>query len=160
MKQIAFLSACCCLFACNSPALPYREAPTKYFPVHFYVENGSETQPTTDLRIDWDTTVVAQDTFRYTGIGDLFDTYSLSAKSGLHRIKVTNNLNRLVRDTTIQVDTLTHVFISFTYNKLDAATVRGIREQHPPEGEEVVINALSMPKQLSVHIMRGHISIP
>ncbi|GAB3236303.1 hypothetical protein GCM10027346_26880 [Hymenobacter seoulensis] len=114
----------------------------------------------TDLRIEWDTTVVAQDTFRYTGIADNPDIYSLLAKAGLHRVKVTNNKNELVRDTTIMVDTLTHVFISFVYKKLDEAALQRIRKQHPPEDQEWVINRLSEPKRLVTYVMKGPISIP
>ncbi|SNR82308.1 hypothetical protein SAMN06269173_10815 [Hymenobacter mucosus] len=124
------------------------------------MENGSRTQPATDLLIKWDTTVVAQDTFRYSGIADQYDGYSVLAKSGEHRIKVVNSLNHLVRDTTITVDTLTHVFISFWYTQLDSATLNRVHEQHPPEGEEAVIKALSEPKRLVIYLMKGPISIP
>lgn len=145
--------------SCNSPALPYQNQSTRTYPVHFYIDNISETQKAIDLTVKWDTTVVLNDTVRYTGIGDLFDTYSLVIKSGPHRLLVRSSGQQLTCDTTLTVDSLTHVFISFVYTKLDAKTLKHIHDEYPLE-EQAVINALSEPKRLVVSTMRGPISIP
>ncbi|GAB2953438.1 hypothetical protein GCM10027048_18260 [Hymenobacter coalescens] len=129
--------------------------------VTFYVYNGSQTQPATDLLIRWDTTVVAQDTFRYTNVSDQYETYQLSIQPGEHHIRVVNSMNQLQLDSTIIVrNPLMHVFVGFNYKKLDEADIDHIRQLEPPEGIDAVVQELSEPKRLILHIMEGPISIP
>jgi hypothetical protein len=97
--------------------------------VNFFVSNVSETQPATDLLIRWDTTVVAQDTFRYTNIGDSHEVFRLTTTPGEHHLRVINRANQLQLDSTIQVrDSLTHVFVGFNYRQVDARRLARIRQ--------------------------------
>lgn len=167
MKQYAlrstFLLWTSCLIGCNSPSNHHEEnfraTPTSQ--IGFYVENGSETQPATDLCIEWDGKIIAQDTFRYKGISDSFDYFSLKSQLGEHRIRVTNRENNLVRDTVIAVqDSITNVFVSFVYTELDSTVINRIKKRNPPEGVDMVVEALSEPKRLVIFVMNGPISIP
>ncbi|MCC3158300.1 hypothetical protein LJ737_13710 [Hymenobacter sp. 15J16-1T3B] len=159
-RPLLLLSGISSLAGCDYPTTTKPPAQQAY-QVTFYVENSSKTQPATDLLIRWDTTVVAQDTFRYTNVSDQFQTYQLSIRPGEHHIRVVNSMNQLRLDSTIIVrNPLTHVFVGFNYKKLDEADINHIRQMEPPEGVDAVVAELYEPKHLFIHIMEGPISIP
>jgi len=129
--------------------------------INFYLYNGSPTQPAIDLKVTWDTSLIAQDTFRYTNISDQYSYYTRKETTGNHHLKIVNNSNKLSIDTTLNLqDSLTHVFVGFAYTKLDTTELNRIRKEHYPEGDSVVIKALSQPKRLIIHLEHGRISIP
>jgi hypothetical protein len=129
--------------------------------INFYIENGSPTQSSVDMKVLWDTSLIVQDTFNYTGVSDQFSYYTHKETTGNHHLKITNNSNKLSVDTTLNLqDSLTHVFISFIYTKLDNVELNRIKKQHYPEGDSAVIEVLSSPKRLIVHLEHGQISIP
>lgn len=113
------------------------------------------------MEVTWDTSLIAQDTFRYASVSDQWSYYTRKETTGNPHLKVTNSSNKLSVDTTLNLqDSLTQVFISFVYTKLDTTELNRIKKQHYPEGDSAVIAALSAPKRLVIHLEHGQIFIP
>ncbi|GGF19245.1 hypothetical protein [Hymenobacter cavernae] len=147
--------------SCNFSQSGSHEYTQPTYRINFYIENNSPTQPAIGLTVIWDTSLIAQDTFRYTRISDQYSYYTRKEVTGNHHLKIVDSSNKLSIDTTLNLqDSLTHVFVGFAYNKLDTTELNRIKKQHYPEGDSVVIKALSEPKRLIVHLEHGQISIP
>jgi hypothetical protein len=138
------------------------DSSSKKYRTIIYFQNGSDTEPQADLEIRRNDSLVFSGTVAYNNIPDDWHTVSLLSQDTVQRISVLHKSSAVRLDTTVLIsDTLTHVFLTYSYHKLAKEdSVRFKKNAHDSEEEAYIFKLFNKPKQFSVLVMSGRISIP
>jgi len=134
----------------------------KKYKTIIYFQNGSDTEPASDLEIRRNDSVVFSGTVAFNNIPDNWHTLILRAGDTSQHISVLHRGSAVQLDTTVtSTDTLTHIFLTYSYHKLTKDdSLRFKRFVHNADEEAAMHNLLDEPRRFSVLVMSGQISIP
>ena len=136
-------------------------SPKKYKTI-IYFQNGSDTESASDLEIRRNDSLVFSGIVAFNNIPDDWHTLVLHASDTTQRISVLHRGSAVRLDTTVtSTDTLTHIFLTYSYHKLTKSdSLRFKRFSYNADEEVAMHNLLDEPRQFSVLVMSGQISIP
>ncbi|TFZ67615.1 hypothetical protein E4631_06455 [Hymenobacter sp. UV11] len=137
-------------------------AETKPHRTIVYFQNGSDTEPEANLEIRRDDSVVFSGPVSFNNTPDAWHSLILRNKSATHRFSILHKNTGVRLDTLVQsTDSVTHVFLTFSYHKLSAEELRRFHKNAHDDLEEAYMRKLfGSPRRFSVLVMKGPVSIP
>lgn len=127
-----------------------------------YFQNGSDTEPEAELEISRDDSVVFAGSVEFNNLPDDWHSLNLQNKRASQRISIMHKNTGVRLDTLIQTtDTLTSVFLTFSYHKLSSEETKRLHKSANDAEEEAYMRKLfGTPRRFFVLVMKGPISIP